>query len=1169
MNYIQNTCYSITLYLLFFAWPFQSIKAQSETNLPNFAPLAPEVANLARYSETPVNLYTGVPNISVPFYTIKTSNMEIPISISYHAGGHKVEDIASWVGLGWSLNAGGVIYRQTRQLPDDAPVGYIRTPRTVQEWDESCSSSIDCGGVSPTGFFKGNLEIMSLNGLIDYAPDTFNFSFLGYSGSFYFNQNRTTENPYGELIQSPVSDIKIQYFFKSNGFFDAFHLTTPDGNKFIFESSNGDFLGSSISLSGEYNSGSLPVASPSASDSNNVPHNTSWKLTKIVLTSGEKIEFEYDSFQYLNRCTPTSESGYTHSSTISGFVEKFSVNLSSGQNTRIQKIKFNNGYVVFNTQNTFRQDLSYDKALDEVLIYSDISNNGTGILVEKIKLNYGYFESSTTDNYSVCLGNYDAQEIRKRLRLEEVIFYGNVSNNPSSIKKSFEYNNEVLLPHRYSKAQDYWGYYNGKNSNIRLIPTMFLGINPAHPVKSLYKRANREIDPDYTQACILTKINHSEGGYTSLIYENNERHPNQEFFGFENIFEPSILIDNYQVSSNQELINENGKRYFRTNITIPQSLAYRGWFEFSTSSTICSNAPSEGNNYNVGNLPIIGCDIRFHIKNRVFGQPNATHPYGVPIGYNGSFYIEPGIYTLEIEINSSNINLTNQQILVNVNWRENRFPNKKFIGGVRVKEIKDFESNNINPDSAATNTRIFVYETNFNESSGWIKGVPIFSSIGFEGQRNADMGVYVEKVSSNNTNPSISTNSNYVGYTVVREYKISENDEIVQESNFTFQPNQSSQFDSPTYLDWVSGRLFKMRIFRKKEGSSGLGTTQLDQQFDLIKEVNSSFHNPDLYKELYPNSSGVNLFGTFYSSFLGVPGAPQGDYSVPYYILTAPNFETKKQTTKDYFYQNGEVREVTSSTEYIYEGMVQNQLPTTLPKHLNPVKIVQDFEGTITEQHMYYPKDLTNNSLFNQTTLNQLILQNQVNTPLLKESWQNGQKLSTLVTHYKDWGNNAFGQKVLLPELIQTAKGDHNPLPLETRLRYVNINPLGAKTREVKQENGSSVVYLWGYNNSLPVAKIENLPYNSIPSNIRNAVELANTEGALVQALTNLREALATSEALVTTFTHIPLVGVKTITDPKGDMVTYHYDEFNRLIKVTDKYDNILSEHEYHYRTQN
>lgn len=225
--------------------------------------------------------------------------------------------------------------------------------------------------------------------------------------------------------------------------------------------------------------------------------------------------------------------------------------------------------------------------------------------------------------------------------------------------------------------------------------------------------------------------------------------------------------------------------------------------------------------------------------------------------------------------------------------------------------------------------------------------------------------------------------------------------------------------------------------------------------------------------------------------------------------------------------------------------------------------------GNLLEEKYFYPADLTNNSLFNQTTLNQLILQNQVNTPLLKESWQNGQKLSTLVTHYKDWGVNAFGKKVLLPELIQTAKGDQNPLPLETRLRYVDINPLGAKTREVKQENGSSVVYLWGYNNSLPVAKIENLPYNSIPSNIRNAVENANTEASLVTALTNLRNSMTSSEVLVTTYTHIPLVGVKTITDPKGYTMTYHYDSFNRLEKVTDMQDNILSENEYHYKTQN
>ncbi len=41
------------------------------------------------------------------------------------------------------------------------------------------------------------------------------------------------------------------------------------------------------------------------------------------------------------------------------------------------------------------------------------------------------------------------------------------------------------------------------------------------------------------------------------------------------------------------------------------------------------------------------------------------------------------------------------------------------------------------------------------------------------------------------------------------------------------------------------------------------------------------------------------------------------------------------------------------------------------------------------------------------------------------------------------------------------------------------------------------------------------------------------------------------------------------ITDPKGDKMTYIYDDFNRLKEVRDKNNNILFENEYHYRTQN
>lgn len=53
---------------------------------------------------------------------------------------------------------------------------------------------------------------------------------------------------------------------------------------------------------------------------------------------------------------------------------------------------------------------------------------------------------------------------------------------------------------------------------------------------------------------------------------------------------------------------------------------------------------------------------------------------------------------------------------------------------------------------------------------------------------------------------------------------------------------------------------------------------------------------------------------------------------------------------------------------------------------------------------------------------------------------------------------------------------------------------------------------------------------------------------------------------MITTYIHKPLVGVTSVTDPKGDTQTYHYDNFNRLEFVKDKDGNVLSENEYHYR---
>ena len=63
-------------------------------------PPSPQVASLMKYNETPVNYFTGVPDISVPIFTVQSGNLSIPIALKYHGAGIKVDDYETSVGLG-------------------------------------------------------------------------------------------------------------------------------------------------------------------------------------------------------------------------------------------------------------------------------------------------------------------------------------------------------------------------------------------------------------------------------------------------------------------------------------------------------------------------------------------------------------------------------------------------------------------------------------------------------------------------------------------------------------------------------------------------------------------------------------------------------------------------------------------------------------------------------------------------------------------------------------------------------------------------------------------------------------------------------------------------------------------------------------------------------------
>lgn len=82
---------------------------------------SPTVANLGLYGEIPVSHYTGTPQISIPLYEIRGKQISVPVNLSYHPSGIRPEIHPGPLGLGWSLQAGGVISRTVRgNSPDES-----------------------------------------------------------------------------------------------------------------------------------------------------------------------------------------------------------------------------------------------------------------------------------------------------------------------------------------------------------------------------------------------------------------------------------------------------------------------------------------------------------------------------------------------------------------------------------------------------------------------------------------------------------------------------------------------------------------------------------------------------------------------------------------------------------------------------------------------------------------------------------------------------------------------------------------------------------------------------------------------------------------------------------------------------------------------------------------
>ncbi|MBC9930407.1 hypothetical protein [Chitinophaga qingshengii] len=167
------------------------VKAQvNETQVNSYAvPPPPNAAALARYGEIPVSQYTGIPSIEIPLFTAGSGQLKIPLSLSYHAGGIRVDEMASRTGLGWTLNAGGCVTRTVRGIPDEDGLGY----NNIQKVGKPLTN------YGATDFGDSYLRRIT-GGLEDGEADLYYFNFNGRSGRYAHFANGYQTIPYAKLL---------------------------------------------------------------------------------------------------------------------------------------------------------------------------------------------------------------------------------------------------------------------------------------------------------------------------------------------------------------------------------------------------------------------------------------------------------------------------------------------------------------------------------------------------------------------------------------------------------------------------------------------------------------------------------------------------------------------------------------------------------------------------------------------------------------------------------------------------------------------------------------------------------------------------------------------------------------------------------------------------------
>jgi YD repeat-containing protein len=1133
--------------------------SQSAYNPPDVIPRSPEASNLGRYGEIQVGEYTGTPDISIPIHTITSGKIKYPLTLQYNATGIKVNQEATWVGLGWDISASGIAY---------IPVGgNDKTDNMVQPWSdwerliryisngmvggpatgkEHIPWWTDCSKNAPAGFTPEtppNVVISAKGplGAVDlYAVNTPAFSF-----KFYLN--RATGNPtvYGDKNNFVIEKVD------NTGFI----ITDGDGVKYSF-------------LVKE--------------TTDEMREDTNWYLTEIRRPDGSFLTLKYQNFG-VTRALPTLGENDYYGGNVEiaqelGYVGRNIYSSPSIKNLYLSEIESLTEIVKFHL-GSGREDLSGNGArkLDSISVYDKFADYRKTFIFE-----YGYFQSPSEDGYLVVgSSGFTASHLGKRLKLLNLIEKNSGGENK---KYSFDYNEQKPLPYKTSYSVDHWGNYNGATNNT-LIPTLYSILLFDKTGKSLFQGANlnagakRGTGRDFITSSMLRSINYPTGGKTEFTFEPHS-FKNYTILASSDENDPLTLIEIYDLNYS----DGSGNKYTEAS------------FELLSDREVTFNVNFNNKN-GAFTYSQLGASMNLISTNpNNVGLVKAWRPTPFVDGQNYSeaftekILLPAGKYYVKINVADdlgfqgyntlahASINFVSNQV------SESVLNNYESIGsGVRVKEIKNFDSN-----GTLLSSREYQYKNSDGTTSGKLMNIPRYTDyrgLSYINEPGSCAFHYTTIALINSNSAAVLSTSPIkatVGYDRVtildKDYMgLSNNGKTIK----TFANN--------TGLGYFFGSVF---MADDVIGNGEMTSVTYFDNVDNIVKVDSFQYETKVVTRDWINAKVQKTYaGIAPCGDSGNGCGGEGGYLIGVYPYI--NFKRMLKSKTEIIYSEGEALRTESTFEYNL-----NNFAVSEEKMLN-------CEGELIINQFKYPHDFSSADNIYSKMLDGNIINPVVENVKLK----NDALLERSKTNYS-LVDYFFIEPVTVERQIQEN-------PSETLLTFDKYNVRG-NIGQYRMKNGIYTSFIWGHDQTLPICRVdnaklsdifytgfENADGNSIAGDSKTG--LKSKTGGYTKELTGLTNqnyvltywlksgaswVLQTQPIVVSTgnytinisssgqvddvrfypasaqmtnYTYIPILGMTSSTDANNVVNYYEYDSFGRLTLVRDANRKIVKQYKYHY----